>query len=136
MSNDNQKPQQQNQNQPQKKKSNVYVWKRPIRQRTLVITAATDHQGVYGITQASPGKSLQIVYGVHDTSDEKEIAFLEGHASFNGVNEDGFRKLSGREEDLLREIMTNTDCRRKDYVPRLERVVAALNVSKSTSVEA
>jgi hypothetical protein len=132
MSNDNQNPNQQK----AKKKSNIYVWKRNIRQRTLVIKAATDHQGAYGISQAAPGKSLAIVYGVHETSDENEIAFLEANASFNSPNDDGFRKLQGREEDLLREIMTNSNCRRKDYIPQLERVLVALNITRSTAVNA
>ena len=132
MANENQNN---NQNKP-KPKSKIYVWKRPVRQRTLVVKAATDHQGVYGITQASPGKSIQILYGVHETANEEEIAFLENNPSFNGDNEDGFRLLQGREEELLREIMTNSGCRRKDLIPQLERVVAALNVQRSTAITA
>ena len=136
VSNDNQKQQTQQQGQPQqgKPKSRIYVWKRPIRQRSLVVTAATDIHGVYGIVQGSPGKEIQIIYGVHETSDDKEISFLESSKSFNGENEDGFRLLSGREDELLREIMKNSGCRRKDYVSKLNSVVTALNINRSTAI--
>jgi len=64
------------------------------------------------------------------------IQFLETNKSFNGENEDSFRRVTGREEELLREIMSNGGCRRKDVVTQLSRVVAALNINRSTAINA
>jgi hypothetical protein len=86
----------------------VFLWMNaPIRKRRLVIEGAEDRPHLHGIAAGKPGKYIDIIYGVYDTTDKDKIETLTSHDSYNKPGSDGFRDATSQEREHIDTMMNN-----------------------------
>ena len=87
--------------------TNMFIFNKSIRQRTIAMVPATDKSGLYGITLEKQGKYISVHYGVYDTEDEVELKFLREYKLCNTDSPDGYREANEDEAGLILKMRKN-----------------------------
>jgi len=85
----------------------IFIFNKPIRKRTIAMVAATDKQGIYGITTEKQGEYIKVHYGIYDTADARELKFLREYKLFKTDSPDGYREATEEESVLINKMREN-----------------------------